>query len=126
MKDHNSTTNQNIKRKLVKREVIHLASSMVFELVKKAEQFPEWENELYSAFDGGEDEEGNQIEIFEHWIITEWFGEKLSEHGEKVFELFDFTIWARSTTGQAILLDHVISEIAEKMEILEGQKNEWK
>lgn len=66
-------------------------------------------------------------EAYEHWIVDKRLGEKLEEHGEMV--IFDFLglecIWGRTCTGQAILLDHVIGEIAEEMEILEGQKYEW-
>jgi len=65
-------------------------------------------------------------EVLEHWIVTKWFAEKLQEHGEIVAELFDFWVWGRCCSGQAILLDGVITEIASEMEILAGQKNEWK
>jgi hypothetical protein len=65
-------------------------------------------------------------EVFEYWLVSKFLAGKLEEHGEPV--LFDFlglTIWGRCTTGQAICMDHVIGEIAEEMEILEGQKYEW-
>jgi len=65
------------------------------------------------------------IEIYEHWIVTEWFAKKLRDKGCIVKEFMNMTIWGRCTTGQAILLDHVISTICEDLEILEGQKNEW-
>ena len=65
------------------------------------------------------------VEVFEHWAVTNWFSEKLKEHGEIVGELFDFTLWGRCTTGQAIYMDGIIREIANEMEILVGQKNEW-
>jgi hypothetical protein len=66
-------------------------------------------------------------EAYEHWLVDRRFGEKLEEHGEMV--IYDFmgleAIWGRTCTGQAICMDHVIGEIAEEMEILEGQKYEW-
>lgn len=65
-------------------------------------------------------------EILEHWIVDEGLGERLREKGEKVGELFGLTIWGRTCSGQAILLDEVIHEIAKEMEILPGQKYEWK
>ena len=64
-------------------------------------------------------------EVYEWWTVTPWLGEKLKKHGEVVIELYGYSIWGRCTTGQAILLDHVISKICEEMEILEGQKYEW-
>jgi hypothetical protein len=69
--------------------------------------------------------EPHEREVFEHWIVTGWLAEKLKAHGETVGELFDFHIWGRCTTGQAILLDYVIRQIASEMEILVGQKNDW-
>jgi hypothetical protein len=64
-------------------------------------------------------------EAYEHWIVTPWFADKLKEKGEIVGELFNWHIWGRCTTGQAILLDGVIQQIASDMEILPGQKNDW-
>lgn len=51
-------------------------------------------------------------EVFEHWIVSEWLGRKLQERGEKVdFDFCNLVIWARTTTGQSISMDHVIREI---------------
>lgn len=64
-------------------------------------------------------------EVYEHWIVSDWFARRLAEHGETTGELFGLTIWGRTCTGQAIHLDGVIGEIAAEMEILEGQANDW-
>lgn len=64
-------------------------------------------------------------EIYEHWIVTSWLAHKLAEKGETTGELFDFSIWGRCCTGQAISMDSVIIEIASDMEILPGQKYDW-
>lgn len=75
---------------------------------------------------GADDEtEFEEMEALEHWIVSNWLGDKLKEKGEMVGELFDFDIWGRTCSGQAILLDSVISEICSDLEILEGQRNEW-
>jgi hypothetical protein len=50
-------------------------------------------------------------EVFEHWVVTSWLGEKLASYGEKVGPLSDLTIWARTTTGQRISIDGVIQRI---------------
>jgi len=65
-------------------------------------------------------------EIYEWWIITGYLHRKLSEKGQPVLEWGNNCCWGRCCTGQAILLDIVISEICSDMEILEGKKNEWK
>lgn len=170
--NHNSNTNQEIKRRFVDREVVYCVSMMVHEVTKQADNFPEWADDLYGAYEGYpdyeealtdngweqyEDEFGVECwknedgetwagdaeevcmefnidvyeyapEVFEHWIVSGYLAERLQAHGEKVIEdiLGVGPIWCRTCTGQAILLDHVISEICEEMEILEGMANEWK
>lgn len=52
------------------------------------------------------------IEACEHWIVSSWLASRLTERGQMVGELFDFDIWGRTTTGQAICLDYVIQSIA--------------
>jgi len=64
-------------------------------------------------------------EIFEWWIISEYLYRKLKGRGYCVLEWGNNYYWGRCTTGQAILLDYVISSICEEMEILEGQKYSW-
>lgn len=52
-------------------------------------------------------------EIYEHWIVSDWLADKLARHGETVSKDFmGLTIWARTTTGQAIAADEVIQRIA--------------
>lgn len=64
-------------------------------------------------------------EIMEYWLVTEWLYNKLKDHNEPVFTNDELYIWGRCATGQAILLDYVISEICEEMEILDGQNFSW-
>ncbi len=171
--DYNSNINQEIKQNFVNREVIYCVSALVFELAKKAEEFPEYTEDLYGAFEGIPDyeeaakdsgwieltprsedrynfynndtEETSNAEnwqelceeqdvdltdyipeIYEHWIVTDFLADKLEEQGHKVLrDFFGMTVWCRPTTGQSILLDHVIGEICADMEILEGQKYDW-
>lgn len=119
--DYNSSVNQDIKEKLIGREVIHRCNIMIDDLLKT-----DLQEEILEKFYSGYDEETDSyFEPFEFWIVTDWFGEKLKNYGCLVDELFDFTVWARGTTGQAIALDYVISRIAEQMEILDGQKYSW-
>ena len=64
-------------------------------------------------------------EVHEWWIVSEFLHEKLKEKGCPVLEWGNNYYWGRCTTGQAILLDRVISEICSDMGILEGQQCEW-
>lgn len=54
-----------------------------------------------------------QREVYEHWIVSDWLADKLEARGEKVDRDFaGMTIWARTTTGQAIYADGVMEDIA--------------
>lgn len=70
--------------------------------------------------------ESEPQDILEWWIVTEWFAKKLHEKGEPILEWGNNHYWGRTCSGQAILLDGVITDICSDMEILEGQANEWK
>jgi len=61
-----------------------------------------------------DDENGNYPEIMEFWAVDEWLFNKLEAKGEVVFEMLDFKVWGRQTTGQAIKLDFVVEEIAKE------------
>ena len=64
-------------------------------------------------------------DIYEWWGVSSWLADKLKEEGQVVVDEFATSIWGRQTTGQAILLDSVISRIAFKIGILEYQENSW-
>ena len=71
------------------------------------------------------DHNESENEIYEHWIVTDWLASKLQEYGHETCEIFDFTIWGRPCTGQAICLDYVIQKIAWDLwedQIIEAQK----
>lgn len=50
-------------------------------------------------------------EIYEHWIVSDWLGRKLSERGHIVENYLGMTIWGRPCTGQAIYMDGVMEQI---------------
>ena len=64
-------------------------------------------------------------EVYEWWIVSDFLYNKLKDHNEVVLTDGYLTFWGRSCSGQAILLDNVISEICNEMEILDGQKYSW-
>lgn len=80
--------------------------------------------ELESQIAELENCESEPQEIFQWFMVSEFLLNRLSEKGHCVIS--SENLWGRGTCGQAILLDHVISEICSEMEILEGQKYEWK
>lgn len=64
-------------------------------------------------------------EIFEWWAVTNWLGDKLFARGESVIKSYGKSYWGRRCCGQAVSSDGVINDIANDMEILEGQKYSW-
>lgn len=57
--------------------------------------------------------EPDRNEVYEHWIVDDWFADKLEAKGHPIARDFlGMTIWGRPTTGQSIAMDEVILEIA--------------
>jgi len=51
-------------------------------------------------------------EVYEHWIVSDWLARKLEARDERIVrDWHGLTIWARTTTGQAISMDEVIRDI---------------
>lgn len=88
----------------------------VWKLVSTPEQY-EWVGREYNL-------DPEQIEVYEHWIVSEWAARFLKQEGEVVGEVCGLTIWGRCTTGQAIALDNVWESKAAAMwpEELKGLK----
>jgi hypothetical protein len=78
---------------------------------------------IQSDIDFLENLDSEYRDVFEWWVVSSWFAEELKKQGEVIIE--GENIWGRSTTGQAILLDSVVSLICEGIEILDGMKNSW-
>lgn len=70
--------------------------------------------------------ESEPQEILEWWAVSNWLMEKLKDQGEPVVDTGSCAVWGRTTSGQAILLDGVITRICADMEILDGQAHSWK
>lgn len=72
-----------------------------------------YDNDEHQKFCGEFDLEANHDEVYEHWIVDNWFAGKLEERGHPIARDFlGLTIWGRPTTGQSLSLDSVILEIA--------------
>lgn len=188
LKSGNDGENQNIKGKLIGREVYCCLTSLIEDSLKNGELitwddvsnvygYPEWSTSVVGEdlyFGGGteddketfleeftrlEDESAELLEkeeiseethnrnlelieearsdfksatedqeaaeIYEWWAVSNWFAEKLEAYGQSIIDTGSVKVWGRRTTGQAILLDYVITCIAMDMGILEGQENSW-
>ena len=72
-----------------------------------------------------ENTEQQMWEIYEWWIVTPWLANELKAYSKPILTDGQNYYWGRCTTGQAILLDRVISRICEDLEILQGMSNAW-
>lgn len=68
----------------------------------------------------------NYPEVYEWWLVSNNLARRLKSHGHIIVDDYTCSIWGRQCSGQAILLDNVISVICEEMEILDGQRFSWK
>lgn len=82
--------------------------------------------ELESCLPGIENAKAEMQEICEWIHVSNYLHDRLWGKGHPVWNDGNVYVWGRTSTGQAVLFDDVISEICKEMEIFEGQKNEWK
>lgn len=82
--------------------------------------------ELENYLTGIENASREMQKISEWMHVSNRLHDSLREKGEPVWNDGQVYVWGRTSAGQALLSDDVISEICSDMEILEGQKNEWK
>lgn len=70
------------------------------------------EAEAWRVWCENADVEPHDREVYEHWAVTGWLADRLEAKGERVDRDFaGLTVWARTTTGQAISIDEVIEAI---------------
>ena len=117
--DYDSIINQDIKRKFVDREVIMNGSWLITTIL--SEEIISWED-IENIYD---DQTDSYKEVYEWWFVSKMLYEYLREKGEVVCNFDGGFLWGRTSTGQAILLDEVISEICECLGILDGQEHSW-
>lgn len=61
-------------------------------------------------------------EIYEWWLVTNWFADKLRAQSEPVLDNDYGTWWGRTGTGQAIYIDGVIGRIYDSLQSLQGKE----
>ena len=118
---------QDIAGQLVSNHVRSCQSMLVHELMEKEILYPDHYENLFMSDERikeyhnvSTDEEVEEIrnngsdinEVYEHWLVSDWLLEKLKEQEEPILETDYETWWGRTCSGQAILLDHNIQELA--------------
>jgi len=98
---------------------------VLLELDEENEEYLQVEESLEDKIHNLETADEQYSEIYEWWLCSHWLSKRLEEYSQVIIRDGSNSYWGRCTTGQAILLDLVISRICFDMEILEGQSNEW-
>jgi len=59
----------------------------------------------------------HERETLEYWVVDSWLAEQLRKQGENVESIveFDWYVWGRTTSGQAISIDSCIEQITERV-----------
>ena len=52
-------------------------------------------------------------DIMEWWLVTPWLARQLQEHDETVIEQYGCHWWARTTSGQAVYMDAVMTAVCD-------------
>ena len=120
-KDYQNFVNRNILRcqtflveELIKKE--HFLIDYYNDIVNLRKTDKELKNAGYDddniqkAKDNNEDEK----EIFEWWLVDDWMLDKLEEAGEPVLRTDYENWWGRTCSGQAVYLDSIMQKIYEK------------
>ena len=103
--DIESGTMQDITRNFIDKHILACQSYLVDELMSREVISIEDYINLYKS---GEDMQ----EVFEHWLCSNWFIDRLKEQNEPILETDLETWWGRTCSGQAIYLDYNIQELA--------------
>lgn len=106
--EDNQSILQDYAQRLVEREVYHSCSIMMRDLCD-VDGFFDNNIDLFVRID---EESEENIEPLEHWIISDWLANHLADYDEMTGKLFDFNIWGRTCSGQAMYLDLVMQKIA--------------
>ena len=94
-------------RDLVERNVLWNQNELIDELVKSRAVD---EDTFLSAI--GEEE------VLEWWLVLPTFAKYLKAENEVILEIFGSHYWGRTTSGMAIYMDSVITDIVNKLNSL--------
>lgn len=96
----------------IQREILCCDSSFISDLMKQS--YDSATNEASSQFtcDFIVNFPESEIEIYEWYRVSQWLAEKLIAQGESVLSNNYGYWWGRTCTGQSIILDGTIQEIA--------------
>tara|TARA_B100000929_G_scaffold278179_1_gene254192 strand:+ start:1096 stop:1653 length:558 start_codon:yes stop_codon:yes gene_type:complete len=71
------------------------------------------EREALKAAWEDSDEDVPEREALQHYIVSDWLGDKLEEQGAMVVrDVLGFTIWGRAECGQCLTMDYDLNRVA--------------
>lgn len=94
---------------LNKTEMLPALRDEVWKITYGASDGPEWVCNHFNL-------DPEYSEVYEHWLCSTHFGNLLRSKGEIVEEYLGLLVWARTTTGQSISQDWVVTEIMRELD----------
>lgn len=91
-------------QELVRNHVLHAQGNVVEHLLKTDESLIDYIFNLEDA------------EVMEWWLVTDWLSERLKEQGEVIIDDYGCCWWGRQSSGQAIYMDAVMTDIVRSLE----------
>lgn len=73
---------------------------------------PKWSTH-YNLLDEGEDPSTQSVDVYEYWLVDSYAKAELESVGEKVAEIFNLSVWCRTTTGQTFWYDACMQKLGE-------------
>ena len=86
--------------------------------IEELEELETEREELETEIEELEELETEPQEIFEWWAVSRWLAAKLGEYNEPILDFGNNYYWGRTCTGQSIVLDGVINNIAKDLGII--------
>ncbi len=92
----------------------HILYSMTKQVLRELEERTFVADDIAEAT-SGTDAEGDAINVYEWWLVSEDFASAAKTAGEVIVETPFGTIWGRQTTGQRISVDLNVQDILKSM-----------
>ncbi len=102
----------------IEQEILANQTSLIFDALGRLDDIAgihlDSIHNLY-AYSENEDDDIEQQEIYEWYLVSEWMAKKLDAQGEPVLYGDYNYYWGRTCTGQSMILDGTFQKIAQSI-----------
>ena len=90
------------KEHIINKEIFCLANALGEKLLNEFYEGSEYVIDIHNEYDPihiDDDGESQPKEIFQYFIVSDWFGKKAIKNNQYIIETEDLYIWGRETCG---------------------------